>query len=189
MNLALANEAEDCAPAMPSSFIVLSGFMGAGKSTVGPRLADALGMCFVDLDAEIVRRAGRTIAELFQAEGEAGFRARESAALRDVLGGQPAVVAVGGGAMLAAGQRALVRANGLLITLAVSPVVAAQRISGGGDASARPNFDADAAALAARYAARAGVYADADLTIDTDPLDPEGVLASLRTALAERGVL
>ena len=189
MNLAPAIEAEDCAPAMPSSFIVLSGFMGAGKSTVGPRLADALGMSFVDLDAEIVRRAGRSIADLFQSEGESAFRDRESDALRDALSGAPAVVAVGGGAMLQAAHRALARSKGLLVTLAVSPVVAAQRVSGGPDAAMRPNFDLDAGALAARYAARTAAYADADVIIDTDTLDPEGVLASLRTALADRGVL
>lgn len=189
MNLAPAIEAEDCALVMPSSFIVLSGFMGAGKSTVGPRLAAALGMNFVDLDAEIVRRAGRSIAELFRTEGEAAFRSRESEALRDVLGGAPTVVAVGGGAMLSAAHRALVRAQGVLITLAVSPAVATQRIAAGGHAAARPNFDADAGTLATRHAARAAAYADADLVIDTDTLDPEGVLAALRTALADRGVL
>jgi shikimate kinase len=187
VNLAPAIEAEDCAPAMPSSFIVLSGFMGAGKSTVGPRLADALGMTFVDLDAEIVRRAGRSIAELFLTEGEAAFRGRESEALSDALSGAPAVVAVGGGAMLAPAHRALARSRGVLVSLSVSPTVSAQRI--GADAALRPNFDADTGALAARHAARASAYADADVIIDTDTLDSEGVLAALRTALADRGVL
>lgn len=189
MNLDGAIAAEVCPPMVPSTFIVLSGFMGAGKSTVGVRLANALGMSFVDLDAEIVHCAGQTIADLFRAEGEAGFRDREAGALREVLNGPPAVVAVGGGAMLDPGHRALVRSRGQLVTLAVSPGVAARRIAEAPVTAERPNLHADAAALAARHAARAGAYADADLIIDTDALDLDGVLAALRMALAARGVL
>lgn len=189
MILSPAMEAEVGLLPAPSAFIVLSGFMGAGKSTVGSRLADALGMTFVDLDAEIARRTGRSIPDLFRSEGEAAFRRHESAALQTVLAGAPAVVAVGGGALLAPENRALARRQGLVVTLAVSPEIAARRVASAPAAVERPNFDADADALAARHAARASAYADADLTIDTDALDVQGVLDALRAALADRGVL
>ncbi len=78
--------------------IVLAGFMGAGKSTVGRLLASELGWQFTDTDAEIERRCGRSIAEMFRHEGEAVFRRRESLAMARALGQHHAVIALGGGA-------------------------------------------------------------------------------------------
>src|SRR5215471_6595214 len=83
--------------------VVLTGFMGAGKSTVGPLVADRLGWRFVDLDVEIEHKAGRSIAQIFDTEGEAHFRKLESEALRVLLDGLKesglAVIALGGGAL------------------------------------------------------------------------------------------
>jgi shikimate kinase len=88
-------------PALPAVF--LTGFMGAGKTTVGPVLAERLGWRFIDLDDEIVRQAGRSIAQIFDSEGEAHFRKLETAALQEVLdelgNAGPAVIALGGGAL------------------------------------------------------------------------------------------
>jgi shikimate kinase len=78
--------------------VVLTGFMGAGKSTVGRLLAAELGWEFVDVDQEIEARAGMTVAEIFTAEGEGGFRRRESAAIARALGRDRVVIALGGGA-------------------------------------------------------------------------------------------
>ena len=78
--------------------IWLVGLMGAGKSTVGRLLAERLGRAFVDLDDEIAREAGRSIPEIFEAEGEAGFRRREREAL-ERAGRTSHVVALGGGAI------------------------------------------------------------------------------------------
>ncbi|MFC3244654.1 shikimate kinase [Gordonia humi] len=75
--------------------VVLTGFMGSGKSTVG-RALGALGLDFVDTDAEIERRAGRTIPEIFAADGEDGFRAIEADTVRDVLATSRGIVALGG---------------------------------------------------------------------------------------------
>ena len=79
--------------------IVLVGFMGAGKSTVGRALAERLGLPFLDSDRVIERAAGRSVAEIFAAEGEPTFRARERAIIADLLQGEDAVLALGGGAV------------------------------------------------------------------------------------------
>jgi len=99
--------------------IYLVGFMGAGKTTVGRNVAYRLGWSFVDLDREIERRAGRTIPEIFEREGEEGFRAREAEALRVVAEGERErlVVATGGGALTRAENRALIRATGRSVFL------------------------------------------------------------------------
>ncbi len=78
--------------------IVLTGFMGAGKSTVGRLLAAELGWQFVDIDAEVEEKYGRSIAEIFAEEGETVFRRRESAAIARALGRRGVVIALGGGA-------------------------------------------------------------------------------------------
>ena len=77
--------------------VVLAGFMGSGKSTVGRAVAETLGVPFVDTDTEIERRAGSTIPEIFVRDGEAGFRRIEAAVVRDVLASCVGVVALGGG--------------------------------------------------------------------------------------------
>src|ERR1700681_4921418 len=96
--------------------VVLSGFMGTGKSTVGPPLAARLGIGFVDTDAEIERSTAKSVAELWRAEGEAGFRARESALVeRLVLGHAPLVIALGGGAVSVERVRRLVIDHALVV--------------------------------------------------------------------------
>jgi len=101
--------------------IYLVGFMGCGKSTVGSALADELGWSFVDLDEEIERREGASIAEIFDQRGEAEFRHIESAALRDrvrnVQSGRPQVVSLGGGAFLPEENFEMVSNNGVTIWL------------------------------------------------------------------------
>ncbi len=188
MILTPATPTEVGLPLSLQSFILLSGFMGAGKTTVGRRLAEKLGVDFVDLDALLESRRECTVAEFFATQGEAAFRDLESTLLDEVLAGAPAVVAVGGGSMLRAESRAAARRAGCLVTLAVSPAVAAERLRAQAT-QARPLFDADAAAFAARHAARAEAYTDADLVVDTDHRDVETVMFLLRAALATRGVL
>jgi shikimate kinase len=87
--------------------IVLTGFMGSGKTSVGRVLAERLGWRFLDLDAEIERRDGRTVPEIFAASGEAHFRKQETAALAGLLGQRRVVVALGGGAPEELGNRLL----------------------------------------------------------------------------------
>lgn len=79
--------------------VVLTGFMGAGKSTVGREVARRLDVEFVDTDTELERRCGRTIPEIFVADGEAAFRALEAETVLDVLSGHGGVIALGGGSV------------------------------------------------------------------------------------------
>jgi shikimate kinase len=93
--------------------------MGAGKSTIGRRLAARFGLEFVDLDAEIERRAGASVNLIFEMAGEAGFRERESALLAEFAARDGLVLATGGGAVLAAANRALLGQRGFVVYLKV----------------------------------------------------------------------
>ncbi|MGH7789702.1 MAG: shikimate kinase, partial [Candidatus Binatia bacterium] len=101
--------------------VVLTGFMGTGKSSVGERLAARLGAPFVDTDLLIERRAGRPIAALFAAEGEAPFRALERQAIAEAVGVPRAVIATGGGAIVDAENLATLRAAAPIVCLTARP--------------------------------------------------------------------
>jgi len=100
--------------------IFLVGMMGAGKSTVGKLLAKRLGKTFLDTDHEIQSRTGVNIPTIFEIEGEAGFRRRESAVLRGLAGREDLVVATGGGIVLADENRRLLREHGTVVYLRAS---------------------------------------------------------------------
>ncbi|WP_101924931.1 MULTISPECIES: shikimate kinase [Luteimonas] len=95
--------------------LVLVGPMGAGKSSIGRRLASRFGLRFVDADHAIEQATGARITAIFDCEGEAGFRARESRVLASLLEASDCVIATGGGAVLDAGNRARMRARGFVI--------------------------------------------------------------------------
>ena len=101
--------------------IILIGMPGCGKSALGTRVAQALGRPFVDADAEIVSRAGVSIPEIFEAEGEAGFRRRETEALADIAKQSGLVIATGGGVVTRPQNLPLMRQNGRIIFLDVPP--------------------------------------------------------------------
>src|SRR6185436_8394699 len=92
--------------------VVLIGYRGSGKSTVGKRLADRLWQPFVDTDELIVRKAGKTIREIFEKQGEKAFRDLESTIVRDTLMLQEHVISLGGGALLREENRAALKASG-----------------------------------------------------------------------------
>ncbi|MGH2596779.1 MAG: shikimate kinase [Actinomycetota bacterium] len=99
--------------------VYLVGMPGAGKSVVGRELAGRLGVPFIDLDAEIEQHAGARVTDIFAAEGEAAFRAREAAALTDASMHDPAVVACGGGVVLEPANRITLRNTGVAVFLDV----------------------------------------------------------------------
>lgn len=101
--------------------IYLVGLMGAGKTTVGKALARRLGWQFIDSDHEIEVRTGVSIPTIFEIEGEAGFRARETQVLRELTSLRNVVLATGGGIVLAAENREQLRNNGLVAFLDVPP--------------------------------------------------------------------
>ncbi len=168
------------------SHLLLIGFMGAGKSTVGRLLASHLEVPFVDLDAEIERAAGgRPVSEIFSAEGEAVFRAMESAALAALEGAPASVVACGGGVVLDDENRRVLKSLGTVVYLKVSAAEALARI---GDVAGRPLLErGDATAMAATLlTARETLYrSTADLTIDTAGLSAEAVAERVLAAVGD----
>ncbi|HZW25894.1 MAG TPA: shikimate kinase [Gallionella sp.] len=100
-----------------SGNLILVGMMGSGKTTIGRTLAKHLGKTFVDSDEEIQLRTGVTIPHIFDVEGEAGFRLRERAAIRELVGRNNIVLATGGGAILAEQNRDMLRQNGIVVYL------------------------------------------------------------------------
>lgn len=155
--------------------VVLVGMMGSGKSEAGRKLALVLGRRFVDCDELVVAAAGRSIPAIFEAEGEAGFRRRESEALAGVLASaDPAVVAGGGGAVTVARNRVLL-ADAAVCWLRARPEVLAARV---GDGAGRPLLAPGTTGgggalerLRELAAERAPWYAEvADVVVDVDDL-------------------
>ena len=172
--------------------LILVGLPGAGKTTVGRGVAARLGWPFVDLDAAIEREAGRSVAEIFAAEGEAGFRERERTATARLAGAGPLVLAPGGGWIENPGCRALLCPPARIIHLRVTPATALERMAD--DREARPllagrDRAGALAALEALRARREPLYIRADFSLDTEGIDLQAVMEKV-TALAsgeERG--
>jgi len=122
--------------------IVLIGLMGVGKSSAGRRLAERLGLAFVDLDRRIERSSGRTIREIFESDGEQEFRNLEEAALREVLGdSEPMLIAAGGGIVVRPANRRLLEGADAVVWLRADPAILARRVRAGRDH--RPLVDGD----------------------------------------------
>ena len=155
--------------------IALTGFMGSGKTSVGRLVADALGCPFLDLDEIIVKKAGRSIPEIFDAEGEKGFRRLEKDALEKTVAKyaeNTAVLALGGGTVTVSGAVQLLQEKTLCIYLQADIDTLRSRLEG--KTEGRPLADD---AMAERLAAREPLYqAAAHVTIDTSVLAPEEVM-------------
>ncbi|MGD9694844.1 MAG: shikimate kinase [Thermoleophilia bacterium] len=162
-------------------WLVLVGYMGAGKTSVGRRVAARLGLEFVDSDRVIEERAGMPIPEIFSRRGELWFRRTEERAIREILAGEPGVLAVGGGAVESAKTRAVLARTADVVWLRAGTAVAWARVSG----SDRP-LAADEGRFARRAAAREAAYREAaDVEVDADePLDE---VAARVGAWARRG--
>jgi len=110
----------------------LVGMPGSGKSTIGPLLAERLGLAFVDIDDEVERAAGRSIGDIFDADGAEAFRELETEAVRRVAEGPAAVVATGGGVVVSAENRLAMRRTGWVVRLDVEQGVALERVAAEG---------------------------------------------------------
>jgi shikimate kinase len=157
---------------------VLTGFMGSGKTTVGPLVAARLGWQFVDVDDVIEADAGCAIAEFFARHGEVAFRDLEHATIVRLLGSNDLVLALGGGAIERAETRTLLLndSDTLLVHLEVQLATTLARC--GGTEHTRPIL-ADQANLAARYERRLPLYRAARVSIPVDQLTPAEVAASV----------
>ena len=154
----------------PAPNLVLVGPMGAGKTSIGRRLAERFALAFVDADREIEAQAGASIATIFECEGEPGFRARERTTLARLLADEAQVIATGGGAVLDPGNRTLLRTRGFVVHLQVSIDGQLQRLSRD---RVRPLLQrGDRAQVLQDLAhARAPLYAEvADLVFDPEDL-------------------
>lgn len=154
--------------------IILTGFMGSGKSTVGPLVAAKLGWQFVDADDVIEAEAGCTITELFARHGEAAFRERERAAIARLASGDGLVLALGGGAIETAAVRDLLLSapDTFLVHLEVALETTLARCAG--TEGSRPIL-ADRARLEQRYARRLALYRTAHVSLAADTLTPDEV--------------
>ncbi len=165
--------------------LVLVGMMGSGKTTVGTRLADRLGWPFIDSDAAVEARTGRTVREIFEAEGEAAYRGLESEVLTDALAREkPAVIAAAGGAVLDPTNRVRIRAGGLVVWLRADPAVLAGRVAG---ADHRPLLADDPAGVLARLAeARRALYGEvADVVVEVGGRSIDEVVDEVLAARAD----
>lgn len=164
--------------------VALVGPMGSGKSHVGRLLAERQGLAFLDLDTSIVDAAGISIPDIFASEGEAGFRARESAALADALSQDAHVIATGGGAVLVAENRAALRASATVIYLQVSLDEQLRRLAGDTGRPLLQGVDR-AQRLAQLQAQREPLYNEvADLVFDTGTFPPELIADALAAWLS-----
>lgn len=161
--------------------IVLTGFMGTGKSAVGQIVAARLGRSFVDTDEIIAQQAKKSIPEIFAQDGEAAFRYMERRLCRFYAGQRGLVIATGGGMLVDPGNLAVMQASGLVICLNASPETIRQRLSG---QTIRPLFSGDWEALLEK---RRPAYAAVPHQIHTDGKTAEQiaeeVIALCRTSL------
>ncbi|WP_238991842.1 shikimate kinase [Gemmobacter caeruleus] len=148
--------------------VVLVGMMGAGKTAVGTALARLLGVPFCDSDEEIVKAAQRSIAEIFERDGEPFFRARESQVLARLVNGPPCILSTGGGAFLSAQNREIVGAAGISVWLRADLELLWSRVR---HKTTRPLLRTanPKETLRDLYAARVPLYGLADLAVDAAP--------------------
>ncbi len=164
--------------------IVLVGLMGAGKTTVGRRLARRLDLPFVDADHEIERAAGKTIEEIFAEDGEDFFRAGEERVIARLLEGGPQVLATGGGAWMRAATRQRVRERGVSVWLKADLDVLMERVS---RRPGRPLLKNDdpRAVMERLIEQRYPVYERADITVESCNKPHNVVVARIIHALAD----
>jgi shikimate kinase len=165
----------------PPRRIVLTGFMGSGKTTVGPLLARRLGWSFIDVDDVIQAEAGAPIAELFARHGEAPFRDREHATITRLAANDALVLALGGGAIEHSATRSLLLTTPGTILIHLEIELATTLARCRGTEHLRPIL-ADQANLASRYHRRLPLYRTAHVSIPVDALTPEQVVDAILQA-------
>ena len=162
--------------------IVLVGFMGTGKSTVGKILAKRLKRVWVDVDQRIEEAQKRKIADIFEKDGEAQFRRLEKEEIQKIVSGGNLVITTGGGAVLDPANRAALKKNGLVITLAAEPETIFQRVR---RSRHRPLLKGDLLSEIRRLLSeRQPFYRESDCTFATDGKTAAQVAETIEAALS-----
>ncbi|MBK8913520.1 MAG: shikimate kinase [Phycisphaerales bacterium] len=176
-----------------AAHIALIGLRGSGKSCVGRLLATRIALPFADTDEAVERRTGRTIADIFASDGEAAFRALESAALGGFLNSDRCVLSTGGGIVLDDDNRSLLRSRCACIWLSAPVDVLAARIAADPQSAARRPALGGATMIEELHAAevvrRPYYSALADVQVDTGALAPDAVAGIIAEWLSDTGRL
>jgi shikimate kinase len=172
-------------PGLSSKTIALVGLSGVGKSSIGRRLAVALGMPFRDADAEVEAAAGRPIAEIFAQYGEQAFRDGERRVIARLLSEPPHVLATGGGAFMNAETRQLIKEKAVSVWLKADIEVLARRVARKENRPLLAGKD-PVEVLAAQARDRYPAYAEADIAVETGDTPHHMAVEAILKALAER---
>jgi shikimate kinase len=164
--------------------IVLVGMMGAGKSSVGRRLAGRLGIPLVDADTEIEKAAGMSIPDIFARHGEADFRSGEARVIARLLESGPQVLATGGGAFMNEDTRAVIKAKGVSVWLNAEFDVLMRRINKRKNERPLLQTADPAATLEQLLAVRNPIYAQADVTVQSREVPHETIVAEIIASIA-----
>ena len=184
-NIAASNSDAQLLAALGPRSLVLVGMMGAGKSSIGRKLAQRLNLPFVDADAEIERAAGMSISDIFAKHGEPYFRAGEARVIARLLESGPQVLATGGGAFMHPQTREAIRTKGISIWLKAEYDVLMKRIKRRGD---RPMLKTEdpGETLRRLMQERDPVYAEADVIVHSRDVPHEIIIAEIISAVAPR---
>lgn len=180
-----ADDAEKICPSWPKKPIVLVGLMGAGKSTIGRRLAKRMGLVFVDADDEIEKSAGCTISDIFALHGESIFRDLEQRVIKRLLEVPESIIATGGGAWMQEGVRAQLQTHALNVWLRAPLEVLLKRVE---KRNHRPLLETgDKREILARLMAeRYPIYEQANIVVDSGKGDRDAVVDAIIEQLAKR---
>lgn len=166
--------------------VALFGFMGVGKSAVGRILAERNGLRFVDLDAEIEARAGKSIPSIFEEEGEAAFREIEKTTALEVAARDRQVIACGGGTVLNAESREGLSKTSRMILLTAEPAAILERVEAEGETRPLLQVDDRIGSIESLLAARNPHYIRAaDLIVDTTGRTPQQVAEDIMNLIGE----
>lgn len=181
-SIAESDQAERVVSRLGPRCVVLVGMMGAGKTSIGRRLASALRLPFVDADAEIEKAANLTIPEIFEHYGEAHFREGEHRVVARLLANGPAVVATGGGAFMSEETRARCRESGITVWLKAEIPVLLDRVRKKSNRPLLNNPDPEGS-LRRLLAEREPVYRLADIVVSSRDGPHQGVVSEILAAL------
>jgi shikimate kinase len=171
-----------------SRTVALVGMMGAGKSSVGRKLATRLGVAFKDADGEIEQAAGAQVSEIFERYGEAAFRDGERKVIARLLTEEPHVLATGGGAFVDPATRARLKQSAVTVWIKAPVDVLLARVQ---RRDTRPLLrnDDPRGTLERLLAARTAIYEEADVTVESDEGPHSVAVDRIISALKKRGVL